>query len=335
MPWLPAESRTSIISCFALQVLVTTSPDDHHSFRDNFQAPCHKKRDSPLGSTCSHIYRSLHLATAPYLDRKHAVTMPVYKCSFNYYRILRIHNEAEYGEIKKSYRELSLQFHPDKNSGCLKASEKFKTLSNAHEVLIDPDLREQYDIWRKCHVNLDDCLCDGFWAEEPDFWTGEDGAGIKQEVIVCNCEACGADGAGGKGNGDIPFEQRRSTPYSFIPEPTPKAKPKYSTYWFNHTTMTPFYESIRDAFDRARELHQEAQRELGRASLYRRSEVYIRAKMVEQIRRMNREERADDWTEARRIANQLRQQVKEEEKRVRKADRERMKASQAKKSGAY
>lgn len=63
----------------------------------------------------------------------------------DFYSILNISRSASADEIKKSYRKLAMQFHPDKNPGDKKAEEKFKELSEAYEVLSDPKKREMYD----------------------------------------------------------------------------------------------------------------------------------------------------------------------------------------------
>lgn len=63
----------------------------------------------------------------------------------DYYEILEVARNAEVVEIKKAYRRLALQFHPDKNPGNRDAEEKFKEASEAYEVLSSPDKRQIYD----------------------------------------------------------------------------------------------------------------------------------------------------------------------------------------------
>lgn len=63
----------------------------------------------------------------------------------NYYEILGIARDASAEEIKKVYRRLARQYHPDLNPGDKAAEEKFKDLSEAYEVLSDPNKRAQYD----------------------------------------------------------------------------------------------------------------------------------------------------------------------------------------------
>tara|TARA_B110000285_G_C15125429_1_gene619882 strand:+ start:1528 stop:2130 length:603 start_codon:yes stop_codon:yes gene_type:complete len=61
----------------------------------------------------------------------------------NYYDILEIEMDCTKPEIKKSYRKLSLKYHPDKNDG---NDEKFKQLNEAYEVLYDDESRQIYNI---------------------------------------------------------------------------------------------------------------------------------------------------------------------------------------------
>ena len=63
----------------------------------------------------------------------------------DYYEILGVNRGATAEEIKKAYRKLAVQYHPDKNPGDKVAEEKFKEASNAYSVLSDPEKRRVYD----------------------------------------------------------------------------------------------------------------------------------------------------------------------------------------------
>ena len=63
----------------------------------------------------------------------------------DYYEILGVAKGAATDEIKKAYRKVAMQFHPDRNPGDKAAEEKFKEAAEAYEVLSDADKRAQYD----------------------------------------------------------------------------------------------------------------------------------------------------------------------------------------------
>lgn len=63
----------------------------------------------------------------------------------DYYSVLGVAKSASQDEIKKAFRKLAMQHHPDKNPGDKKAEEKFKEASEAYEVLSDTEKREAYD----------------------------------------------------------------------------------------------------------------------------------------------------------------------------------------------
>jgi len=64
----------------------------------------------------------------------------------DYYKILGVPRKASAEEIKKSYRRLALKFHPDVNSSDPLAEERFKEITEAYGVLIDPQKRKIYDL---------------------------------------------------------------------------------------------------------------------------------------------------------------------------------------------
>ncbi|MFQ5717337.1 MAG: DnaJ domain-containing protein [Nitrospinales bacterium] len=66
----------------------------------------------------------------------------------DYYKILAIPENAGEVEIKKAFRKLAMEFHPDHNRGDPECEEKFKEISEAYGVLIDPTKRREYDRYR-------------------------------------------------------------------------------------------------------------------------------------------------------------------------------------------
>lgn len=63
----------------------------------------------------------------------------------DYYKLLGVDRNASESDIKRAYRKLALQFHPDKNPGDSRAEEHFKEINEAYEVLGDPTKRARYD----------------------------------------------------------------------------------------------------------------------------------------------------------------------------------------------
>jgi molecular chaperone DnaJ len=63
----------------------------------------------------------------------------------DYYEILGVSRGASQDDVKKAYRKLAMQYHPDRNKGDAAAEEKFKEVGEAYAVLSDPDKRARYD----------------------------------------------------------------------------------------------------------------------------------------------------------------------------------------------
>jgi molecular chaperone DnaJ len=67
----------------------------------------------------------------------------------DFYSVLGVQENATTDEIKRAYKKLAREFHPDKNPGNKEAEEKMKDISEAHGVLSDPKKREEYDEMRR------------------------------------------------------------------------------------------------------------------------------------------------------------------------------------------
>ena len=63
----------------------------------------------------------------------------------NYYEILGVSKDASQDDIKKAYRKLARQYHPDLHPNDQAAAEKFKEINEANEVLSDEKKRKNYD----------------------------------------------------------------------------------------------------------------------------------------------------------------------------------------------
>jgi molecular chaperone DnaJ len=108
----------------------------------------------------------------------------------DYYKVLGVGKNASEEEIKKAYRKLARQYHPDANQGDKKAEERFKQISQAHDVLSDPDKRKAYDRGG---------FLGGFG--QPGGGGFENVAGSFSDILSNLFGGGGAGGAGGPGTG--------------------------------------------------------------------------------------------------------------------------------------
>jgi molecular chaperone DnaJ len=70
----------------------------------------------------------------------------------DYYEVLGVPRSARDDEIKRAFRKLAFQYHPDRNKD-LKAEEKFKEINEAYQVLSDPEKRSRYDRYGRVDIN--------------------------------------------------------------------------------------------------------------------------------------------------------------------------------------
>ncbi|OGQ08133.1 MAG: molecular chaperone DnaJ [Deltaproteobacteria bacterium RIFCSPLOWO2_12_FULL_40_28] len=123
----------------------------------------------------------------------------------DYYEILGIGKTANNTDIKKAYRQLAIQYHPDKNHGNKESEEKFKEASEAYEILSNPEKRALYDQFG--HAGIQGAGFSGFQNVEDVFSSFGDlfedffgfsssknrrqrGSDLEQETTIDFIEAC-------------------------------------------------------------------------------------------------------------------------------------------------
>jgi curved DNA-binding protein len=128
--------------------------------------------------------------------------------SADYYKTLGVDKKSSGDEIKKAFRKLAMQYHPDRNSGDATSEEKFKEVNEAYAVLSDEGKRQQYDMYG----------ADGFRARysQDDIFSSFDFSRIFDELGMRGGRFSGADLGGffqgGRGPGFNPFGGQRSGP---------------------------------------------------------------------------------------------------------------------------
>ncbi|KAK7736795.1 hypothetical protein SLS63_003144 [Diaporthe eres] len=107
----------------------------------------------------------------------------------DHYKILGVPKDADDNQIKKAYRKLAIQYHPDKNPGNEEAEAKFKDISEAYETLSDPQKRARYDAGDD--LDMSDMFGGG----------GGGGMGIDPDILFSMMGQQGGFGGGGGGFG--------------------------------------------------------------------------------------------------------------------------------------
>ncbi len=119
----------------------------------------------------------------------------------DYYQVLNVTRQASESELKKAYRQLAMQHHPDKNPNDKAAEEKFKEAAEAYEVLKDPEKRQLYDqfghegLKGRGGFNGFDDIASSFGDIFQDFFGGgggqreQTGADLRLDVTVSFAEA--------------------------------------------------------------------------------------------------------------------------------------------------
>lgn len=101
------------------------------------------------------MYGLPNLFNIPNINMSNLAT-PNISNSETHYNVLGISNTASEDDIKKAYRKLSLEYHPDRNNNNREKSEIFKKITEAYTILSDPVKKEQYDIALKLTQNISD-----------------------------------------------------------------------------------------------------------------------------------------------------------------------------------
>lgn len=110
----------------------------------------------------------------------------------DYYEVLGVAKSASAEEIKKAYRKMAIKYHPDKNPGDPSAEARFKEVSEAYEVLNDPDKRQIYDRYGKEGVRA---------GAAAGARGGPGGFGSMEDALRTFMDAFGGGGGGGGGMG--------------------------------------------------------------------------------------------------------------------------------------
>lgn len=77
---------------------------------------------------------------------QHRRSLHSFSAKLDYYKILRVSRDASPADIKLSYRQLAMEFHPDRHDGCSDKEAQFKQINEAYSVLMDAAKKREYDV---------------------------------------------------------------------------------------------------------------------------------------------------------------------------------------------
>src|SRR3954454_5391278 len=124
------------------------------------------------------------------------------------YKVLGVDKKASQDEIKKTYRKLARQYHPDKNPGDTQAEERFKEVQGAYDLIGDPDKRKQYDQGGGIFGGFGGGGGAGGGFDPGSFRGGFGGFGDILSDLFSGGTTGGTAGGGGFGRGGRPQAQR-------------------------------------------------------------------------------------------------------------------------------
>ncbi len=126
----------------------------------------------------------------------------------DYYKVLGLSDKASDDEIKKAYRRLAKQYHPDATGGDKNKEKKFKEVTTAYSVLSDKQKRAQYDAVRADGGGFPGGFGTGF---------GGTGQGVDLSDLLSQMFGGGMPGGGAPRGGSVRYEVRSDSPFGDAP----------------------------------------------------------------------------------------------------------------------